>query len=288
MLRQMRYFIAVVEANSFFEAAEACHISQSAISQQIKALESELQVRLLERQGRRFSVTPAGRYFYEQAKRQTAASDALVREVRRIDRGEYQRLRVGVLNGFSTRCVQKAIQTFSQTHPHVRLSLVTGTHEELFHPVNSGALDMVVNDQRRALSERYVNEELLEQPLYALTRHDQRSAGSVAVEELGDRLCILVAPAEQRETEAGYWRDIAGMQSSFLFAENVETARMNAAAGIGFYPCDADTPQEGGAVLLPLTRGGVQLTRRMFAFWPEESDSALQWEFTAALREALG
>ncbi|MBO6094038.1 MAG: LysR family transcriptional regulator, partial [Oscillospiraceae bacterium] len=72
MHRQMRYFIAVVETNSFFEAGEVCHISQSAISQQIKALEDELQVQLLERHGRKFTVTPAGQYFYEQAKRQTA------------------------------------------------------------------------------------------------------------------------------------------------------------------------------------------------------------------------
>ena len=67
MHRQMRYYIAVVETNSFFEAGEICHISQSAISQQIKALEEELQVQLLERHGRKFTVTPAGRYFYEQS-----------------------------------------------------------------------------------------------------------------------------------------------------------------------------------------------------------------------------
>ena len=61
MNRQMRYFIAVAETKSFFEAGEICHISQSAISQQIKALEEELQVQLLERHGRKFTVTPAGR-----------------------------------------------------------------------------------------------------------------------------------------------------------------------------------------------------------------------------------
>ena len=71
--QQMRYFIAVVDQNSYFEAAEACHISQSAISQQIKALERELGVELLERHGRRFVVTPAGRYFYNQARRQMGA-----------------------------------------------------------------------------------------------------------------------------------------------------------------------------------------------------------------------
>lgn len=143
MYRQMRYFIAVVETNSFFEAGEVCHISQSAISQQIKALEEELQVQLLERHGRKFTVTPAGRYFYEQAKKQVQTLDSAVREVRRIASGEYQRLRVGVLNGFSARIIQKTVRDFTTSHPHVRLSLTTGTHEELFHPVNEGSLDII-------------------------------------------------------------------------------------------------------------------------------------------------
>ena len=47
MLRQIKYFQSVVHNNSFSEAAEECHISQSAISQQIKSLESELGVHLL-------------------------------------------------------------------------------------------------------------------------------------------------------------------------------------------------------------------------------------------------
>ena len=289
MYRQMRYFIAVVETNSFFEAGEVCHISQSAISQQIKALEEELQVQLLERHGRKFTVTPAGQYFYEQATRQTAALDSLVREVRRIGTGEYQRLRVGVLNGFSARIVQLTVRDFTAAHPYVRLSLTTGTHEELFHPVNSGSLDMVINDQWRALSDTFINEELMEQPLYALLREDDPLSHELYVtpEALKDRLCILVTSAGQRETEAGHWRDIMGMQSSFLFTENVDEARMNAAAGVGFYPCDGDMPTDGGTMLVPMYRGDAPMTRKIFAFWPESSDSSLQREFTETLRRSI-
>ena len=289
MHRQMRYFIAVVETNSFFEAGEVCHISQSAISQQIKALEEELQVQLLERHGRKFTVTPAGKYFYEQAKRQTAALDSLVREVRRIDKGEYQRLRVGVLNGFSSRVIQKTVRDFTAAHPYVRLSLTTGTHEELFHPVNNGSLDMVINDQWRALSDQFINEELMEQPLYALMREDDNLAkkGSVTPEDLKDKMCILVTSAEQRETETSHWRDIMGVQSSFLFTENVDEARMNAAAGVGFYPCDGDMPTDGGTALVPLYRSDVPMTRKIYAFWPESSDSSLQREFTETLRRNI-
>ena len=289
MHRQMRYYIAVVETNSFFEAGELCHISQSAISQQIKALEEELQVQLLERHGRKFTVTPAGRYFYEQARKQVQALDSTLREVRRVASGEYQRLRVGVLNGFSRRIIQKTVQNFTTSHPHVRLSLTTGTHEELFHPVNEGSLDIVINDQWRALSDHYVNEELMDQPLFALLRQDDplTAAGRVTMEDMRDRLCILVTSPEQRENEAAHWRDVMGLQSSFLFADNVEEACMNDAAGIGFYPCDADMPTDGGTMLLPLYRGEAPLTRKIFAFWPESSDSSLQWEFAEVLQQNI-
>ena len=268
MHKQMRYFIAVVETGSFFEAGEECHISQSAISQQIKALEEELQVQLLERHGRKFAVTPAGKYFYEQAKRQTAALDALIREVRRIDKGEYQRLRVGVLNGFSSRIMQQTIREFAENHPHVRLSVTTGTHEELFHPVNEGSLDMVINDQWRALSDQYINDELTEQPLFALVRQDHPCAakGSASVEALQEDLCILVCSPGQREIEATHGRDILGLQSNFLFADNLDAARMNAAAGAGFYICDGDMTPPEGTTPVPLMRGEKQLTRKMFAF----------------------
>ena len=59
LLKQMKYFISVVECNSFTEAAEQCYISQSAISQQIKALEQELGVDLIKRNNRQFTLTPA-------------------------------------------------------------------------------------------------------------------------------------------------------------------------------------------------------------------------------------
>lgn len=65
MLRQVQYFHAVVQTGSFTEAAEECFISQSAISQQIKALENDLGVKLLVRENRSFHLTEAGEYLYQ-------------------------------------------------------------------------------------------------------------------------------------------------------------------------------------------------------------------------------
>lgn len=67
LFKQISYFLAVVENESFTEAAKACHVSQSAVSQQIKTLEDDLGVRLLDRHNRKFTLTEAGKYFYRKA-----------------------------------------------------------------------------------------------------------------------------------------------------------------------------------------------------------------------------
>ena len=289
MLRQLQYFIAVVETGNFSEAAERCHISQSAMSQQIKALEEELQTQLLDRRGRRSTPTPAGQYLYQRGKRQVAELDSLMREVRRIGRNEHQRLRIGVLTGFSGRIIQAAVHEFVSTHPNVQVSLVTGNHEELFHQIVGERLEMVISDQRRALSDQFVNEELGDQQLYALLRQDAApEAVTLELEALKGRMCILVTPPEERENETVYWRDIAGVQSDILFVRDNYEACMNAAAGAGWLPCDHDMACGEGMTLLPLLRGGAPLTRKMFAFWPETLDSSLQWEFSEILVERFG
>ena len=95
MLNQVRYFQAVVKCGSFTEAAEECHISQSAISQQIKALEQELGVQLIERQNRKFTLTSAGEYFYKKSLIIVADYDRMVHDTVRISKKDNAELRIG-------------------------------------------------------------------------------------------------------------------------------------------------------------------------------------------------
>lgn len=67
MLKQLKYFQSVVRLNSFSEAAGENFISQSAISQQVQALDRELGFPLLERRNRTFTLTPAGNIFTKRA-----------------------------------------------------------------------------------------------------------------------------------------------------------------------------------------------------------------------------
>ena len=86
-LRQIQYLCAVVETGSFTRAADKCMVSQSAVSQQVKALEGELGFELLHRHGRSFTVTPAGELFARKASALLAQLDDLRYEAEGVANG---------------------------------------------------------------------------------------------------------------------------------------------------------------------------------------------------------
>lgn len=97
MLRQIQHFQSIVQENSFTKAAELCHISQSGISQSVKALEEEIGAVLIIRGNRSFTLTEAGEHFYRKSLVITADLEQLCRETLRIDRKESAVLRLGLL-----------------------------------------------------------------------------------------------------------------------------------------------------------------------------------------------
>ena len=82
-LRHLRYFVAVAEELNFSRAAERLHVSQPPLSQQIKQLEEEVKVQLLDRTRRWVRLTSAGRLFLEHARQVLAQVDGAVLAARR-------------------------------------------------------------------------------------------------------------------------------------------------------------------------------------------------------------
>ena len=90
LFRQIEYFQAIIETGNFYQAAEKCHVSQSAISQQIKKLEQELVVKLLDRHNRTFSLTPAGEHFYRKSLILVSDVEQIKQETKRIATGDHR------------------------------------------------------------------------------------------------------------------------------------------------------------------------------------------------------
>ncbi len=127
MLKQLRYFQSVVRLNSFSAAAEENYISQSAISQQIQALERELGFPLLERNNRSFTLTPAGAYFYQKSLILTADYARMCREAAKIAKGDRASLKIGYLRCYAGAEFRLALEVFSEKHPEVEVSVIYGT-----------------------------------------------------------------------------------------------------------------------------------------------------------------
>ncbi len=151
LLRQIEYFQAVIENGNFYEAAEQCHVSQSAISQQIKKLEDELDAALLERHNRTFPLTPAGEHFYKKNLVITGAIKQMLRETRRIAANDNKTLKIRYYKGYYGNELSEAISVFSEKYPAVDVQITVGSHEELYHAMENDSIDLALNDQRRAL-----------------------------------------------------------------------------------------------------------------------------------------
>ena len=162
LLKQIKYLVAVVEENSFTEAAEREYISQSAISQAIAALEKELNTKLLKRKSRSFSLTPAGQYFYQRSKHILDELERMKSETMHLGRVDSDRLHIGYLNMYVGPELFETVAEFAESYPQVQISTMSGTHEELYNGLVSGELSLALSDQRRAFSPEYENVELKE------------------------------------------------------------------------------------------------------------------------------
>lgn len=289
MLRQIRYFQSVVRNNSFSEAAEECHISQSAISQQVKALENELGFPLLERHNRKFALTPAGEHFYKKSLVLVADYEQMCNEAAKIARGDAAVLKIGFLRSYNSPEVHQALEEFSAKYPGISVQLLYGNHEELFTLLRTGGADLVLNDQRRAFSDEYVNLILATSKMYVelAARNPVASLPSVTVQELKNIPCILVASKEQQAIEKEFYQTIIGIQSEIRYAENLEEARMMVISGQGFLPVEGSSQaMTFGAFIrrVPLCRGEEQITRNNCLFWKKDNSGYYVEEFSNILR----
>ena len=289
MIRQIRYFQSVVRNNSFSEAAEECHISQSAISQQIKALENELGFLLLERHNRKFVLTPAGEHFYKKSLLLIADYEQMCREAAKIASGDESILKIGYLRSHNSPEVHQALEEFSEKYPHVDLQLLYGNHEDLFDLLRTDEADLVLNDQRRAFSDEYVNLILAVNKMYIelAARSPVAELSSVTVQELKNIPCILVASKEQRAVEQAFYQTVIGIQSEILYAENLEEARIMVISGQGFLPVEGSgfAMTFGAAIRrVPLYRGEEQITRNYCLFWKKDNSGYYVEEFADILK----
>ncbi len=289
LLRQIEYLQAVIENGNFYEAAEQCHVSQSAISQQIKKLEDELGVKLLERHNRTFSLTPAGEHFYRKSLIISGDIKQLVRETKRIAAHDQAVLRIGYYKGYHGNELSEAIASFSEKYPTVDVEITVGSHEELYHAMEDGSVDLAINDQRRAFSDAYNNEILAESKIYIelSTKNPLSRLAALEVEDLKNTPCILVINQTGRKEEQHYYESIIGLHGDFLFADTVQEARLKIITGQGYMPVDVIGEQvwfDTSVSRIPLVRNQSPVKKTYCAFCKKDNSGYYIEEFAQMLK----
>jgi DNA-binding transcriptional LysR family regulator len=141
-LRQLRSFVAVAEELHFRRAAERLHLAQPSVSQQIRTLEAELGVELLQRNRRGAALTPAGEALLGEARELLGRADRAAAIVRATASGERGRLRLSLTRSLTGGVAGAIVDAYRARYPEVELSLSLGTTMLHLEQLNAGEIDV--------------------------------------------------------------------------------------------------------------------------------------------------
>jgi LysR family transcriptional regulator, cyn operon transcriptional activator len=144
LLRHIRYFLAIAEHCNFTRAAEALHVSQPTLSQQIKQLEDLLHVQLLDRSGRSIRLTDAGTayaHYAQRALQELEAGKRAIHDVEELDRGS---LRLAIAPTFSAYLIGPLLERYNRRYPNITLNILEMTQARMETLLNEDALDIAI------------------------------------------------------------------------------------------------------------------------------------------------
>ena len=194
-LRQLEYLVTVVDQSSFTKAAELLHVTQPALSHQIRALERSAGSPLLERLPRAIRLTPTGRAMLPHARAALADAERARCAARQAAGLEVGELQIATLYSISLGILPTALKAWRRTHPDVGIRLFEHRHtEELIEAMSSGQADLAVGPTpaRWSGTVRVLGEE----ELVVVVASDDPAAKrkTIRLKELADRSWVHYTP----------------------------------------------------------------------------------------------
>lgn len=232
-IRNLRYFLSAARNLNFTKAAEECHIVQSAMTQQIAALEGELGVQLFTRRRKDMRLTREGEVFYWEAQCLLEGMDRAVENVRSISEGYDQLLRLGYHGNLLRADLPELLTRFRAQQPQVKVTLRQSKLFQGIEDLKKGSLDGLFSIYWPALAEEdeldYVI--LLSSPVKLLlsARHPLAKQKSVRLEQLQDEPFLFLDGSEvngalQSLAEVGFlpriYDRIDGHESLMILVES--------------------------------------------------------------------
>lgn len=190
-IRQLRAFVAIAETGTFTAAAQRVHVTQAAISMQIRQLENELGAKLFVRAPRHVILTEAGEHVLHRARQILREHDAAIEEINELTGAERGRLRIGSASAMVlSELLPKLLKAIHRQHPRAEVTVLSGTSEALVELILAGELDIAFVslpvEARGIQTERLSEDQLvaIASPRHRLAKQRAVSAYTLAGEKL--------------------------------------------------------------------------------------------------------
>jgi LysR family hydrogen peroxide-inducible transcriptional activator len=275
-LRDLRYLIALADLRHFGRAAEACHVSQPTLSTQLRKLEDELGVQLVERAPRQVMLTPAGTDIVARARRVLAEVEQMREVARRTADPVAGSVRLGVFPTLGPYLLPHVVPNLRSRFPRLELLLVEEKTETLLAMLREGRLDAAV--LALPLHEEWLEvEPLFEEPFLLAVPAGHALAGrrNLKLDELSDQHLLLLEDGHCLRDQALAVCALAGAGEKEGFrATSLETLRQMVAAGVGatllpLLAVQPPVPRSPDIQLLPFAGDGP--SRQLALAWRRSS-----------------
>jgi DNA-binding transcriptional LysR family regulator len=234
-LEQLKTFLAVAENGSLRAAGEKCHISQPAVTRQMRLLEETIGTKLFIHYGRGIRLTPAGKKLQKEAGRIFQTIETAIQKVLTTAGATEKQINLGVSHYVAVYKIPFSIGKFRKENPETRLLFTYGTSEELIDQVEDGALTFSIGTLPRK-SEKLVQVPLWKDSFFAILPQDHPYARKeeFTLEDLAKTDLIL--PKKGTTTRAlidGVFKSNSIPLSPAMEVTYLETIKASVKMGVG-------------------------------------------------------
>jgi LysR family transcriptional regulator, hydrogen peroxide-inducible genes activator len=281
-LRAVHYLVTLADVRHFSKAAERCHVSQPTLSTQIRKLEDELDVQLVERSPRKVMLTEVGAEIVERARAMLADADAIRAIARRSKDPHSGTVRLGIFPTLAPYFLPHVVPEIRRRFPRLTLRLFEEKTEDVINMLRQGRLDAGL----LALpieSEQLATRVLFEEPfvLAVPEAHALSTRKTITLEDLEEEELLLLEDGHCLREQALEVCQLAGAHEKLDFhATSMETLRQMVAAGTGI------TLMPVMAVKPPVAHTDNLVTRPFTEPGPKRT-IALVWRKSTALAPFL-
>ena len=290
--RQLRAFCTLARTGSFTQAARELHLSQSAVSHSMKALEREVGCRILDRLGKKAVLTQAGEQLLTHAEKILAEMSQARSELGRLGKWGQSRLRLGASTTACQHILPTVLREFKESFPNCAITIEPGDTPEMIEALRAHKIDLALNLEPAASEQLAFRPMFTDELCFIMSpQHAWARAGKVNREEIPRQHYILYKrKSYTSDMIESYFRGEEIVLFSQLDMGNMEAIKQLVKLGLGISilaPWTARAElEEGSLVALPL--GKRKLRRRWgILHWPGRRMGMAEETFIGLCEESV-